>query len=67
MDVNTVTQAISSFGFPIVACIVMFKYLEKERESHKEEMQSITKALNDNTAILNELKNVIERLSRNDT
>ena len=67
MDINTVTQAISSFGFPILACIVMFKYLEKEREDHKEEMKSITKALNDNTAILNELKNVIERLSRNDT
>ena len=64
MDVNGIMQAIGSVGFPIVACMVMFNYLEKERESHKEEIQSVTQALNENTKIIEQLKNVIERLDR---
>ena len=63
MDVNNITQAIASVGFPIVACAVMFRYLEKEREDHKEEIASMTKALNENTNVIKELKNIIERLT----
>lgn len=62
MDVNAWSQAISSYGFPIVCCLVMFKYLEKERETHREEINSVTQALNENTRIINDLKNVIEKL-----
>lgn len=62
MDVTTWSQAISSYGFPIVCCVVMFRYLEKEREAHKEEISSVTQALNENTRIINDLKNVIEKL-----
>lgn len=70
MDVTAISQAISSYGFPIVCCVVMFNYLEKEREAHKEEINSITQALNENSRIINELKHVIERLTegkRDDT
>lgn len=63
MDWNGVLQAIGSVGFPIVACAVMFNYLEKERESHKEEIQSVTHALNENTKVITELKTIIERLT----
>ena len=63
MDWNGVLQAIGSVGFPIVACAVMFNYLEKERESHKEEITSVTHALNENTKVITELKTIIERLS----
>ena len=63
MDWNGVIQAIGSVGFPIVACGVMFSYLEKERESHKEEIASITHALNENTKVITELKIIIERLA----
>lgn len=62
MDINAWSQAISSYGFPIVCCVVMFKYLEKERETHREEINSITQALNENSRIISELKYVIERL-----
>lgn len=62
MDVAGWSQAISSYGFPIVCCIVMFKYLEKEREAHREEINSVTQALNENSRIINDLKNVIEKL-----
>lgn len=62
MDWNSALQAIGSVGFPIVACTVMFTYLEKERDAHKEEMRSVTQALNENTKIIEQLKNVIEKI-----
>lgn len=55
MDVNTVTTAISTLGFPIVMCGAMFWYMLKEKDSHKEEMSSVTEALNNNTLILQKL------------
>lgn len=55
MDVNEVTTAISTLGFPIVMCGAMFWYMLKEKDSHKEEMNSVTEALNNNTLILQKL------------
>lgn len=55
MDMNTVTTAISTLGFPIVMCGAMFLYMIKEKDTHKEEMNSITEALNNNTLILQKL------------
>lgn len=55
MDMNAVTTAISTLGFPIVMCGVMFWYMIKEKDSHKEEMNSVTEALNNNTMILQKL------------
>lgn len=33
MDINTLVTAISSVGFPIFACIVMFKQVEELRRT----------------------------------
>ena len=55
MDVNAVTTAISTLGFPIVMCGAMFWYMLKEKDAHKEEMNSVTEALNNNTLILQKL------------
>lgn len=41
MDVNTISQLIGSLGFPIVACIVMFKQNSKLQET----LSDLTKAL----------------------
>lgn len=59
MDINAVVQAISTVGFPIAACCIMFWYLQKEQEAHKAEMQTMTEALNKNTIVLTELKELI--------
>lgn len=63
MDVTQVMQAIGSLGFPIVACCALFYYLNKEQESHKEEMGAVTEALNRNTDALLELKTIITMLT----
>ena len=36
-----VVPAISTVGFPIVMCILIFYYMEKEAESHKQEVDGL--------------------------
>lgn len=66
MDVTTITTLIGSFGFPIVACILMGWYVkyttdkysaqvEALNNKHSEEMKSVTEALNNNTLALQKL------------
>ena len=62
MDINILLQAVGSLGFPIAACCILFYYLNQERESHKEEMQSVTRALNDNTSVMIQLKEMIQTI-----
>lgn len=49
---NVIGQFISSYGFPIVACVAMFWYMNKEREDHKKEVDAMTEAINNNTTVL---------------
>lgn len=55
MDMDTVTTAISTLGFPIVMCGATFWYMIKEKDAHKAEMDTVTEALNNNTLILQKL------------
>lgn len=64
MDVNAMTSVIGSLGFPIVACLILFWYLNKERESHAIEIESLRKSLDKNTEILEKLKDIIQYLDR---
>lgn len=40
-------QLIGSLGFPIVMSILLFRHLEKEQESHRDEVNSLKDAIND--------------------
>lgn len=62
MDINIILQAVGSLGFPIAACCILFWYLNQEKEAHKEEMNSVTKALSDNTNVMLQLKEMIQTL-----
>lgn len=55
MDVSTITQLIGSLGFPIVCCVVLFTRMEKQNELHKQEIDSLKDALNNNTLVLTKL------------
>ena len=55
MDVQTLTQIVSSLGFPIVVAGAMFWKMNKQDEDHKEEMNKITEAVNNNTLALQKL------------
>lgn len=61
MDVNSLIQIVGSLGFPIVACGALFWRMVKSDEQHKEEMNKMSEALNNNTSALVKLT---ERLDK---
>lgn len=63
MDLKTILDAVSVVGFPIVCCGIMFWYLQKEQQAHKEEMAAMTEALNKNTLVLTELKDLFQMMT----
>lgn len=66
MDFQTIIQAISAVGFPIVFCVIVYKTMvdsiklfnEKLTEliqTHAEESKSMQRSLDDNTAVITRL------------
>lgn len=66
MDINNIVTIISTLGFPIVACMAcgffikyMFetflKQIQDMREEHRSEVDKMTKAINNNTAVIQRL------------
>lgn len=55
-----ILTAISTVGFPIVACIVLAVILYKQNEAHKQEMNEVKEAINNNTIALTKLTDKIE-------
>lgn len=60
MDANLILQAISTVGFPICACGALFWMINKQDESHKQEINSLRAVLEANTQALTELKDMIK-------
>lgn len=54
MDINTITSLISSVGFPIVACVFMYK-------QNTTTLAEIRKTIENNTNSINELKEEIAK------
>lgn len=70
MDFTAIGQLITSMGFPIVACLLMGYYIKQQTEyyredisninqQHKEEMNKITEALNNNTLALQKISDAL--------
>lgn len=55
MDFSTVSQLISSVGFPIAACVALFWQMNRESTQHKEEMGTLKESLNQNTLAITKL------------
>lgn len=61
MDVNGIAQLVGSLGFPIACCIALFWYLTKMQKQHKEEMDKMSEAINNNTHVMS---NLVEELQK---
>ena len=72
MEFNSVVTAIGSLGFPIVACCAMAYFFAKVNDNyrndikelqkgHKEEMQAMTEAINNNTLVIQKLLDKMEK------
>ena len=55
MDASAVIQIISNVGFPIAVCLICFWYVNKLTETHNDEINKLTDALNNNTLVMQKL------------
>ena len=55
MDASAIIQIISNVGFPIAVCLICFWYVNKLTETHKDEVNKLTDALNNNTLVMQKL------------
>lgn len=60
MGVNDVVSIISTVGFPIAACVALFWQSNQMQKQHKEEMDGVKEALNNNTLVVQKL---VDKLS----
>ncbi len=57
--IQLIAQLIGSLGFPIVMSLMLFQHLEKEQDSHKEEVASLKEAINDLRLTLASLRSTL--------
>ena len=55
MDASSIVTVVSQVGFPIAMCLVMAWYIKYTNDQHKEEIDKITEALNNNTLAVQKL------------
>ena len=81
MDYATIITAISSVGFPIIACIMVYKamidnnkdfnsQIKSLMQLHSDEIKSLQKSLDDNTSVIERLIDRIDLMDggkKNDT
>ena len=60
MEFETILSAISTVGFPIAATLILGYLFLQEQKDHKEETDSLKDAINSNTIIMTELKQLLE-------
>lgn len=62
MDFAAIGDFINNIGFPIAMVVVMGYLLYKEQQNHKEEMDSMREAINNNTNVMTKLEAMIQDL-----
>lgn len=65
MNINTVTQLISSIGFPIVMCLLLYKRMVQSDEKLTTQINSLQETVNNNTTVIAELIHVFNRYGIN--
>lgn len=61
MDYNVLAQLVGTLGFPIVCCGALFWRMNKTDDQHKEEMNKISEAVNNNTIALTKLAEKLDQ------
>ena len=64
MDVTAIQNAITTIGFPIVVCLLAFYYINKQTESHKNEVDGLKEEINTLCLNLQKLTDSISELLR---
>ena len=61
MEYEVVTTFITSVGFPIAMCLLLFWYVKEQNATHKEEVDKLRSAIDNNTLILQRLTTILDR------
>lgn len=59
MDIMNLIQ---NLMFPVACCVVLFKMLIDEKDAHKVESESFVQAINNNTAAIERIVDMMETL-----
>lgn len=52
---DNIVQIVTQLGFPIAMCLLLFWYVTKKDEAHREEMNKMSEAVNNNTLVMQKL------------
>ena len=55
MNVQDIVTLITSVGFPIVACLAMMWYVKYQDDQHKNDVEKLAEAVNNNTLVMQKL------------
>lgn len=61
MDANAIITTIQAVGFPIAACVALYLHMIHQDADHKEEVNQLCDAIQNNTAVMQRL---LERLGK---
>lgn len=55
MDVATITNLVTTVGFPVVVCLATMYYIKYLNDQHKQEIDKLSEALQNNTLVMQRL------------
>ena len=55
MDANAIITTIQAVGFPIAACVALYLHMIHQDADHKEEVNQLRDAIQNNTAVMQRL------------
>ena len=61
MEFQDILTAVSTVGFPIVAYGGLFWYINKSEQAHRDEVNKLSEAVNNNTVVMQKLLDRCER------
>lgn len=56
---NTIMEVINNNAFPIIMCVLLFMDNREMRKEHKNEVDTLSKAVENNTVVMSEVKEVL--------
>lgn len=56
LDMISIVDLFSNLAVPVACLVAMFYLWDKERTDHKEEMERITQALENNTIVMTQIR-----------
>lgn len=62
MDFANIATLLSQFGFPTACCVAMFWFISKQESRHSDEIDAMTKALNNNTQVVAQMSTKLDTI-----